>query len=662
MHPDFDPTLTDLTGVPGETWLAFPFPSDHRRLPNGHLDMSDFPNVDGISMLDQYLGKIEETVDGFSTQAIGYVAFDGDIDVTTLPTDSDSFRSDDSPAWLVDVTVGSPTYGERVPLRWQYWDGADLADAVYVAKHTLGIGPEWGFPLRENTTYAMILRDSLRAADGSRIGTPALLTSLLGDRPKPPRATPVIPQALYDELRADYAPLRAYVKQTGTSTRDFIVATVFTTQTITAPLEAIADQVQNDLPAPTQVGAFIPQASNGNLPYRNQSFQWNSTTSVTFAVYEGTYVAPNYQEGSVPYDSAGGALHFVNGVPQKVFDENINFVLTVPNGPPNAALGCYPIVMYGHGTGGSRNSARNDGTAGRLAARGMASIAIDMPMHGVRSQGQIFDIELESFNFYNPDSFRANFRQGAIDSVSLTRFVRESLAVSAANSHTGVALPFCTNSVGFMGHSQGGLTGSLAIPFIDDVETWMLSGAGAGMGITILHRNDIVDFSAVLKVSFAVPNEEDWSEQHPIITMIQTLADISDPGAYAVYWNHDTRFRAPANVLLTSGEHDEATPYLTGTALALAAHIPVTSPVVLPIPRYVSLGLSPATTPLMGNGGAGTTIGFEQYIDDLGMADYDTHYLVFHRPEAIDSSMHFLETGTGSANAVIRRDAAADAR
>lgn len=662
VYPHFDPTLADR-GVEGETWLGFPFPADHRRVPNGNIRMSDFPNVEDVTLLDEYLTEAESTLDGFSLQGVGYFSFSGDIDTSSLPPTADEFRSDESPVWLVDVTAGSPSYGQRVPLRWQYYDGALLADAIYIAKHTLGIGPAWGSPLRESTTYALIIRDTIRALDGTAIGRPALVASLLATTATaPPTTAPPVSQSLFDELRTDWAPLRAYAAGASLDTSSILVATVFTTQSITAPLDAITDQIANDLPAPTQVAAFLPQASQGGLPYRTSSFQWNSTDTVNLATYEATYVAPNYQEGSVPYSETGGALHFVGGSPVKVFDETINFVLTVPSTPPDPVRGCYPIVIYGHGTGGSRYSFRSDGTAGRLAARGIAGISIDMPMHGVRSQGQLFDIELASFNFYNPASFRAGLRQGAIDTASLLRFVRESLSVSAGDSHTGAAITFCTDTVGYMGHSQGGITGALTIPFAPEIETWMLSGAGAGMGVTILHRDDIVDFSAVLQASFNVPNEEMWSEQHPVVTLIQALADVSDPGSYARYWNHDTTHRAPANVMLTSGEHDEATPYLTGIALALAGYLPVTVPVVIPIPGYVSLGLSPASVPLMGNGASSTTLGFLQFTNDLPNANYDTHFLVFHRPEAIDSSMHFLATGTSGAPAVIRRDANSDAK
>lgn len=657
-HPRFDPTLEDV-GVEAETWLRFPFPADFRRQANGNVDLSDFPNPGGYTQLEEWVDEAQSTIDGFSIQGMAYLAFDAPIDTSSLPTTPDGFLLEDSPAFLVDLTPGSPTEGERVPLRFHYFDLEGLPDGYYVARDTLALGPAWGFPLREGTTYALVVRDTLRAADGGRIGQPPLLGALLADAATVPSVTPAVGQSLYDELRADYGPLRAHLAAEGIDPSDVVVATVFTTQTYSHELDAIAQQIREDLPAPTMTGAFLPQGADA---YFMESFQWNSNDVVDYAVYSGNYAAPNYQEGTIPYVDAGGAFHFVAGTPTKTADEAIRFVLTVPDAPPDATLGCHPIVIYGHGTGGSRNSFRYDDTAGRLAARGMAAISIDMPLHGVRAQGMTYDVDLMTFNFYNAAAFRTNFRQGAVDLVSLVRFVRESLAIDAAASHTGQAIQFCDDRVGYMGHSQGGLTASLAIPFLPEIDTFMLSGAGGGLGITLINRDDIVDFGAVLAVSFEVPPEEDWGEEHPIITLAQTMAEISDPSAYARYWNRDAAYRTPAHVMLTSGEQDAATPYRTATTLALAAHMPVTLPVVLPIPEYGILGLVPAATPLSANGSASTTLGMLQFTDDLAISDAATHFLVFHRPEAIDSSMEFLRSGMFDGTPVIRRNASADVR
>lgn len=658
VHPRFDPMLTDA-GIPAETWLAFPFPADFRRLPNGNVDFSDFPNPNQSTLLGDWANEATSTIDGFSTQGMTYFAFDGALDVSTLSSTAGDYRSTDAPFFLVDVTPTSPTYGEFVPLRWHYFALDGLPAGTYVARDTLAIGPAWGFPLREGTTYALVVHDAIHAADGGRVGQPRLLSALLADEPTVPAVTPAVDATLYDDLRADYAPLRAYLAAQRLASEHIVDATVFTTQTYSTELAAIAAQIRANPSPPVMTGGFDPQ---GAFSFLTESFRWTPTATVNYDVYSGVYVAPNYQEGTIPYDTGGG-FHFVGGQPEPVFQETIAFDVTVPQQPPPGGLPCYPIVIYGHGTGGDRTHMRRDGTAGRLAARGMAGISIDMPMHGVRAQGMSFDVSVATFNFFNAAAFRTNFRQGAVDLVSLVRFVRESLAVPATDSRTGQPIAFCTDRVGYMGHSQGGLTGALAIPFVPDLDTFMLSGAGGGLGITLINRKDPIDFGQLLKATFWIPDGEDWGEEHPLITLAQTLAEISDPSAYARYWNVDTHYRSPVSVMLTSGEHDKDTPYRTATTLALAAHLPVTTPVMIPIPEYDYIGLAPAMPTVSGNTAAGTTMGMLQFTADPQFgSNSDTHFLVFHRPEAIDASMEFLRSGLYDGTPVIRRNAASDAK
>jgi hypothetical protein len=299
--------------------------------------------------------------------------------------------------------------------------------------------------------------------------------------------------------------------------------------------------------------------------------------------------------------------------------------------------------MYGHGTGGSANSMRYDRTAGRLAGRGIAAISIDQPLHGFRDEGKSFDVELLSFNFFNPDAFRANFRQAAIDTFSLTRYVKESLRVPASVSPTGAQINFCPERVAFFGHSHGGLSGALAAPFEAAVDDWVLSGAGGGFGITLLERKDIVDFAVLVRNFMGVIKEEDFSELHPSITLLQTLADISDPANYAAQWNHRVLDRAPASVLLTSGHHDAATPYRTATVLATAARLSPVNPIALPAPEFGWIPLSPLDGPVHANAN-GETAAFLQWTNDIAGTNIDTHFVIFHRPEAIEAGNHFLET------------------
>lgn len=658
----FDPTLS--TGATSaERWLALPFPSDFRRDAAGHPIFADFPNPAGLPLLDTYLATASSTLDGFSLQAPVHFAFEGALDPDSFPASPEAYLDEAAPLALVDVTPGSPEAGARRPLRVRTYAIPDDVETTYVSRYTLAMGPAFGFPLREHTTYAAYVLDDVRTPEGSAPRAHPLLAALLSGATKAPRVEPPIDEATYARLRDVYAPLRDHLAASGLDPRRLVAATVFTTQTITRDLAAVHDQIANDLPAPSLAPDAFVAVGTGGAYSTAQSYRWNATDTVTYRLLEGRYVAPSYQEGALPYQDEGGALHFVDGVPTKTADETIRFVLSVPDAPPDPALGCYPIVEYAHGTGGNAYSMQADRTAARLAARGLAGISIDQPMHGLRAQGLSFDVEFLSFNFGNPDAFRSNFRQAAIDTFSLTRFVRESLVVPASASPTGQAIHFCPDRVAFFGHSHGGLSGALAAPFESSIDAFLLSGAGGAFSITMMDRKDYVDFAALITNAFRIPDtDEPLSLEHPVLMIFQTLADVSDPIHYAPYWNRLGGTRpSPASVMLTSGEHDAATPYRTAIVLAASGGLPVTNPVVVDAPELGWAGLSPLDTPLVGNAN-GRTLGFLQWTNDVALPDYDTHFVIFHRPEAIDAGHHFLETATKTLLPEIRRDPTSTAR
>ena len=114
-------------------------------------------------------------------------------------------------------------------------------------------------------------------------------------------------------------------------------------------------------------------------------------------------------------------------------------------------------------------------------------------------------------------------------------------------------------------------------------------------------------------------------------------------------------------MMSTSGEHDAATPYRTAIVLAASGGLSPTKPVVVDAPELAWAGLAPVDTPLSGNAN-GRTLGFLQWTNDVALPDYDSHFVIFHRPEAIDAGHHFLETAVKASVPEIRRNPSADVR
>lgn len=304
-----------------------------------------------------------------------------------------------------------------------------------------------------------------------------------------------------------------------------------------------------------------------------------------------------------------------------------------------------------------------NGSAGRLAGRGLAGISIDQPLHGPRGQGKNFDVQLASFNFTNARAARATFRQSAIDTFSLTRMLKNGIKIPSSVSPTGEEICFLKQSIGFFGHSQGGLSGAIAMAYENDIQSWVLSGTGGGLTITILERKDIANFQELMALVLQIDSDDILSELHPTMMIVQSAVDVADPITYAPHWIAQGTHSTKQNVLLTSGERDQQTPHRTAAALAVAARVPIVQPQEIDIPNYALLGMDPISAPVTGNIDAAYTAGFLQWPSTASPAkSHVNHFLVFNSPEAIHASMYFLQTNTTREYPIIERDTDANVR
>ncbi len=694
----FDPNLIAVaegaSATPAE-FLAFPFPADHRRNSDGNVRFDDFPRPDSLAqrvgdrLLDRYLSPTGG-VDGFSLNGAVHVAFDAPLNVDAVPTSPDAFLEADAVFKLVDIDPKSPERGQVRPLRWEY----QANEGAYAAKNSLAIAPAWGFPLREGTTYALVITNSTIVGqdDGMPLRQPLLLSALLANRAQKPEALTHVSDDLYETLRAAWAPLRQTLSYLQVDIGEVAAATVFTTQNVTNNLRRIQSHLASDLKS----GKWVPEATYArtetsywysSMCSRTPSSAtwatciWNGVPEATLYQLAATFNGRNYQQGTVPYLLEGGNFRFsIYNEPNHYAEETLTLVVTVPETPMTTADGCVPIVEIAHGTGGSAYSGLGDGTASRLAARGLASVGMDQPLHGDRFDAESYlannDISANStlglllqlaggggaidadlllslvnFNFLNLDSARSSMRQSAIDTMALTHLIaRGGLDVPAEFSPTGEPIRFCRDKIGFFGHSQGGLSGAISAGIEHRVGAWMLSAGGGGLGITILDRKDFGDFPSLLGGLFGLNTQADetLTELHVLMTVIQTVVDVTDPINYAPFWRRDTKLGEPTSQLLTSGLDDSMTPHRTARALATSARLSPINPLILDLPEFDWAGVPALDAPMSGNYGT-TTNAFIQWDNSdmpsgVSVEDWSGHFLVYDRPEAINASMRFLQT------------------
>jgi hypothetical protein len=259
-------------------------------------------------IVDQYRTDAQ-ALDGWGLSATMSSRFSDAIDPMSLPDAAGSMQAGAS-VYVVNVDPASPDHGQLEPVIVDFRaDGTNTIGA-----NRLVVRPYPGFPLDEGTVYALVITNRVKDASGNRIEPSADFKSLLATS----GGTSDIQAA-----RTVYAPLLAWLDAgTGGDTRaDVVSAAVFTTQHATFIAGALRQGV---FATAAPVGADVMLAS----------------TASSYTLWTGTYVAPNFQDGTVPYLSSGGQIHVgADGAAVVQVMEPMRFALTVPPGPTRAATG-----------------------------------------------------------------------------------------------------------------------------------------------------------------------------------------------------------------------------------------------------------------------------------------------------------------------------------
>lgn len=610
-------------------WHALPFPNDLRLNSNGSVDLSGFPAPrDGstATLLQEYIASAPAALKGgFSIQPTIYVQFDAPLGKDELYAPLDS-ASQFGTYFLTAVDPESPDYAKPVPVRAAY---SPPKRGQYLLPNMLMVQPVWGRPLRPNTHYALVVRRSMRDAQGKILGQPAVLTQLVQSWRK--KADPTVAHPELAKLAAVLEPLRKAIAGGAlpVAWEDLAAVTVFRTGDPTAELDTLAKWVRKNWQA---------QAAT----------DWKVTTKgKAFWILEAHYPSPNFQQGACPYDDqgTGGFAWDAQGNPKVDHVEQLRVSIMLPVERPLDGSGKTPLVLSAHGTGGNYLSYAQGGEnkiSDRLAAKGLAIASIDQPMHGPRCSPELTDTALnyKTFNYLNMSAGRGGFRQSAIDSVVLTMMARQGLLDPPAQlSPNAETYQFDPERVSFIGHSQGGISGALVAAIEPSLRAFVLSGAGAGLSVTVIQRVEPVPI-AELVTKLLLLDPKELSEFHPAVSLVQTLADVVDPLAYARFALTRPDGVRPPDILLTEGLNDVDTPSDTSEALAASMGLDVLAPIAHMSDAMKLRDTKVLYAPVTGNterNGFPITALVAQWA-------HDGHFAIFDNAKAASLYAHFLSS------------------
>ena len=511
-----DRSSPDKGPFPSDRFTRFDFSQNtFRRVrlpkPDCNAQPSDCADIDVLN-----------TLDGFNVQPRITVPFTGAIDVNSVNSET---------VFLINLgdTRSGDGFGQRVGINQVAWDPGT---------NTLVF--ESDEQLNEHTRYVLVVTDGVRDAKGDPIEA-----------------------GRWDRFDPDDRDAGRHVPPA----RHRIAAlSVFTTQSTTADLDKIRDQIKRSQPAPAdfvvgqgpggpvravfplpQVAAIRFDRQVGTAPAFATSFLPTPALNVVpgsiAQIAFGKYRSPDYETA----DKFIPATPTRTGRPVPQSANDIHFELFLPAGPKPA--GGWPVAIFGHGFTDSMYGAPW-AVASVLASRGIATIAINVVGHGggalgtlavLRTNGDVVVVpaggrgidqdgngtidSTEGVNATPPRSLigsRDGLRQTVIDLMQLVRQIEAGVDVDGDG-----AADLNDSRIFYAGQSFGGIYGTILL----GVESNIQAGVPNVAGGSIAEVARLGVFRPLVGIALA--------------TRIPSLINVSDPSGIAFNENIPLRDQPP---------------------------------------------------------------------------------------------------------------------
>jgi len=527
-----------------EVW-DLPFPCDLGVRVDGTINMRGFPDT----VLKKTVRRIKHAVEhgyGFSTNSTIYFAFNKPLHQRHIPVTLTTIQPG-SPVFLMDIDPDSPERGRRFPLRLKFQKNKPRLG--FGPKNLLSVLPVPGFVLRENTTYAVVIMDTLRDADHKLLNSPPAFKALKRGE---------VPEGKMGRKAAElYGPMFKFLRTKNVNVDRIAAATVFKTGD------------------PTERMRKMYEAAVAMLPISFSEPLKMTREYDDFYVLEGAVMLPQYQPGEFPYkkDKEGIIVFDGEGKPIVQRRERVPVCLSVPKGKmPSSG---WPLMIYIHGTWGistqhvdrgpvmhdAKNEVAPPGTGPSmiLAHRGIATVGAALPGWMERNNN---DDMIKYYNFFNIEAIRDNIIQGATEQSMLLRSMTDlklnSDLCPRTDSSAGYngKIYFDPNLIFGMGQSLG----SIILGPLGAVETEFKvifpSGSGAHMGNFVARMNPY-NHDRLRKKGVGMAESFGVDMFHPIMALSQTVLAPADPGSFMRHIIEDPfPGRKPKHVWLTLGQFD----------------------------------------------------------------------------------------------------------
>ena len=318
------------------------------------------------------------TLDGFNMQPRLSIPFTSAIDPATVTSDTVFL-------FKLSCLISTCPGDSRIGINQVVWDPA--TNTLYAESDGL---------LDQDARYLLVVTNGVRDPSGERIDANQFRDVLHAGETNDPSET-AYRQALL-------AALDQLTDSTGMPPGQVAVASIFTTESATAVMEKIRDQLADAAPTPVDFllgtngeRTVFPLADVVSITWRRQE-----TTAPSFASVSVPLAMLRTVPGAIPaidgtigriafgkyrspdYETANGVIPAVGtltGTPAVQRTNDVYFNLYLPSGPEPASG--WPVVITGHGAGDNKNTGNAPvAIAATLAEHGLATIAINVVGHG----------------------------------------------------------------------------------------------------------------------------------------------------------------------------------------------------------------------------------------------------------------------------------------
>jgi hypothetical protein len=615
MHKSYF-EVPNADGMPRSDFFRLPFPNDIRRDPmTRRVNLRGFPTPGtallGFDLVDRYARAAEQSLDGFGNNQWVYFRFSSSPNFDTLQLGTT--------IKIVDLTTNQP-----IGFQTYRFDGNQ---GRYICANWLGVTTAGGVPFPHGHTIAVYLTTGIQAPGGMAYARDSDFDAVMG------ASAPTDPRLARAHLA--YAPFRQYLSAQMIAPNTVLNAAVFTAQDPRLKFEGVARAVQS-APAPmardfVRCAEGVRSPCDDGLTGPDHVRGCIGPDNPAFDEYHGTIDVPVLQRGPRPYRTPGeGAIQYdAMGTATIADTERVCVSIAVPRGA-TMPMGGWPVVLYGHGTGGNFRSGITEGLAeavnnvmfsGRQVR--FALVTYEGVMHGNRRGAGVTEHpNTLFFNFANPEAARDNVLQGGADVLALSRALRTVTIMPTGMGAT--PLSFNPMKLVFLGHSQGATVGTAAAAYDGALNAIVLSGAGGDLRASLTTKTRPVNIAALGPLLLGEP----MSGEHPALQLFQSFIEPAD----AVNYGSRMFVQRPMGVgarplVMTYGLGDTYSTPATMQALAISLGLPVAAPipggmnawpagmgVMLPVQNNVDTGSGRTTAILLESDPSGA---------------YDGHFVLF---------------------------------